>query len=276
MKSLSSLKKHISVPCDVVVWNNGGPSDLIEKHLTEQSPSDFSVFLFQSKKNLGFAPGVNRASEVLPERSFDALLLLNSDAILLSSLDKTQFEALMNLNAVVGLKVYNDELKTHRQKSARSFPNVLTSVTSRQSILAKLFPKNPWTKKYLGNSLNENVLQKVDWVSGCALFCPIKIWKALGAFDEAYFFGVEDVDFGRKAQKSKIPVYFYPFLEVLHIGGLAATKRAWKSDFYHHLGMWNYFLKWSHPLSFFFGIFIFCGIFLRFATRRLVQIRTDF
>ena len=276
VECLKSLETHIKIKTDVVVWNNGGATDLISDHAKKLLNPDINIFVVPSKSNVGFAPGVNRACEWKPERDFEALLLLNSDATLLTRLDEAKFQELLALKSVVGFKVYNNAQKTERQKSARSFPSLITSFTSRQSFVAKIFPNNPWTKKYLNLDLSENTPQKVDWVSGCALFTSHVVWKKLGAFDEAYFFSVEDVDLGRTAQKKSVPVLYYPGIEVLHVGGVAAGRSAWKSDFYHHLGMWVYFIKWARPLEFLVCPFVFAGILFRFLFRRVYQVKTGF
>ena len=276
-KSFSScLLEKVKVNCDVVLWNNGGEVNLLKSYFENSHSPNLKFYLLQSPRNIGFAPGVNQAALWNREKSYEGLLLLNSDAILFDEFTDEHLKKLLDLNGIAGLKVFNDLHRHHRQKSARSFPSLMTAFASRQSVLAKIFPNNPWTQKYLGAELTENETTTVDWVSGCALFCPRLIWEKLKAFDEAYFFGIEDVDLARKAKELRVPVYFYPPLSVLHIGARASHRRAWKSDFYHHLGMWNYFIKWSNPFKLILGPFIFLGILLRFFSRRFVQIKTEF
>ncbi len=267
---VASLQKYLRVPAELVFWNNGG--DLDELLRLQKSVKEFEIVIAGQGKNLGFATAVNRAIEVMttsPKAA--AYLLLNPDAELLSSFTPEILTRLMELQGVAGLRVYNDAQKNRRQSNARHFPHLLTALTGREGLLTRFFPHNPLSRRYLGDTLKEDQLHRVDWVSGCALFCPRNIWDKLRGFDEAYFFAVEDVDLGRRAARMQIPVYFAPWVDIAHEIGSSARKRPLKTDFYHHLGMWIYFVKWAHPLSFILGPFVFFGIALRFAFRRVFR-----
>ncbi len=268
---LDSLKKHLLAPAELVIWSNGGDFESVKKWIENQKNSlNFKIVLGGLGKNLGFAAGVNRAAELESGSDWNSLLLLNPDAVLSTDLNTEHLSQLIGLNAISGLRVFNDLKKTHRQSSARSFPHFLTALTGREGLLTRWLPNNSWSTKYLGTQLDADVIQKVDWVSGCALFMPRNLWQRLKGFDESYFFAVEDVDLGRKAQRAGIPIFYAPIIDVVHLIGTSSAKRPAKSDYYHHLGMWIYFLRWTGPLGFLFSPFVFLGIWARYLYRRLV------
>lgn len=268
---LASLQAQIKIPAEIVLWNNGGDLEFAQVWVQANAPLNFDLVIAGSGKNLGFACAVNRAAEVDSGKNWDALLCLNPDATLLSPIDENILGQLLALNGLAGLRVFNDAGRRVRQMNARSFPSWRSSISGREGLLTRYFPQNPWSKKYLGQNLDTTTIQRVDWVSGCALFCPRDLWQRLKGFDEAYFFAVEDVDLGRKAQKNKVPVFYAPLVDVAHEIGSSARKRPLKSDLYHHLGMWIYYIKWSSPLGFLLGPFVFLGIGARFLFRRVCR-----
>jgi len=267
-KLTESLEKHVKVPYEFVIWDNS-PSEVHHEFKKNSILAPHIHFLGESR-NLGFAKGINRACEHSTSSDVESLLLLNPDAFLASDIDLNVIQQLSAQPGIIGLQVFNDSQKTIRQNSARSFPNFLTSITGREGLLTRLFPNNPWSKKYLRSDLSSSNFhkeQQVDWVSGCALFCSKKIWEKLNGFDEQFFLYVEDVDLGKKAQLLRIPVFYLPIVDVIHFSRTLSGKRPWKSDFHHHFGMLQYWWKWSRLPEKVLLPAVFLGISLRYAFR---------
>ena len=96
-------------------------------------------------------------------------------------------------------------------------------------------------------------IKKVDWLSGCFLVTNKKFLNMCGGFDERYFLYFEDVDLCRTAKELGFEIIYYPFLEVIHIGGYASSqsKGLIKSILLNktsrlHIKSWIiYILKWK-------------------------------
>jgi N-acetylglucosaminyl-diphospho-decaprenol L-rhamnosyltransferase len=243
---LASLQKHMQLPYELVIWDNGGCAEAI-KQLQQDLAGKVQLVAGGNGANLGFGKAVNLAAALQTHLSPDSIFLLNPDAKLASDFTIDHWQALHQQNALTGLQVFNDEALLDRQASARNFPNFMTSVAGREGILTKIWPNNPFSKAYLQNDLPNTGWQKVDWVSGSAVWVSMDRWKALGGYDERYFLYVEDVDLGRKAQNLHIPVLFYPDIKVVHhIGGTRKKgKNNRKAEWHHHMGMLKYHLKWG-------------------------------
>lgn len=257
------------VPAEIVVWDNGGGRERIEAWIAARP--HLPIFRYRVEgagQNIGFGAAVNRAAELAGSPEWTHLILLNPDATIASRVVRPTIEGLARRPGIAGLRVYDDAAKTRRQASARFFPSYLTAVTGREGWLTKLWPSNPWSQKYLGAALDPNNESNVDWVSGCGLWVDRESWTKLKGFDESYFMYAEDVDLGRKAERTKIPVRYAPVIDIVH-RGRGTAKASWRSDYYHHMSMWVYHVKWSGPWGMLVGPFVFIGIWLRFLVRRL-------
>lgn len=243
---IASLQKHMKIAFELVVWDNGGCAEAVEA-LQKTHAGSLHLIVGGDGSNIGFGKAVNLAAALQTAQAPDSIFLLNPDALLASDFNETHWEALHQKNALTGLQVFNDQALQDRQASARSFPNMMTSVAGREGILTKIWPSNPFSKAYLQNDLPASGWQQVDWVSGSAVWVSMAQWQKLGGYDERYFLYVEDVDLGRKALEFQVPVLFYPEIKVVHhIGGTRKKgKNNRKAEWHHHMGMLKYHLKWG-------------------------------
>lgn len=269
-KLLLSLRKHLKVPAELVVWDNDGATKVALSSWLEKNAAPCPVVFGGDGRNLGFGAAVNRALEMKTGREPSHALLMNADSELASDLDDKAWTRLVSLGGVVGLRLYDDAKKTRRQASARSFPGWKTAVSGREGWLTRLWPANPWSRRYLGGDLPADRESRVDWVSGCGLFCGLETWKKLGGFDERYFMYAEDVDLGRAARELGIPVHYSPAVDVVHAVRGSTGRRSLKADLYHHRSMWAYYWKWASPASRLLSPFIALGIFARLLIRRVL------
>lgn len=61
--------------------------------------------------------------------------------------------------------------------------------------------------------------QDVDWATGAALLVRREAWDAVGGFDPAYRFYVEEIDFQRRVRDAGWQVAYEPAAVVVHHGG---------------------------------------------------------
>ncbi len=267
---LDSLERHIEFTSEIVLWDNANDSKYVDEYLKNHPQFPHKIILKGHEGNLGFSKAANKAAQLKSSIEPNGILFLNPDGFLASPITKKIFDEMLKLNALIGLRVFNDATKNFRQASARNFPGSLTALFGREGYLSRLWPQNPWSRKFLNSDIDPNKIQKVDWVSGCALFCPASLWKTLNGFDENYFLYVEDVDLGRKAQEQNIPVIYFPKIDVVHtIKGSSEGHSLWP-DIYHHQGMWKFYLKWAGPKKYICAPFVALGIIFRFCLRRFI------
>ncbi len=262
-----SLCEKIEIPSELYIWDNS-PSSLYNQR--PRLEGSIPVRFLGNGENLGFGTGINNScfeKAVNLNRSPNSFLILNPDTSLLDSISSEILKKWMSLGGIVGLGVFSDTEKKIRQASARSFPSVATGLTHRTGILTRIWPENPWSRKYLGQSLDPHEIQKVDWVSGCAIFSPAEIFKTLEGFDTHYFLYVEDVDLGQKSKALRLHVYFDPAVAVFHKGATSSKSSPLIADWYHHRGMLRYSWKWSGFWGRVFWPLKAAGILIRFFLR---------
>lgn len=168
------------------------------------------VHLIENRDNLGFARANNQA---IARASGNYIVLLNSDAelkhntipILIGFLD-THPDA-----AMAGPKMLGDN---HRvQNSFDNFPCLLTELVNK-SLLRIVFPS-----KFSGKPLKRTQAFEVDSLIGACVAVRRKAVTDTGAFDEDYFFFMEETDWCLRLRKKGWRIYHVPEATVLHRQG---------------------------------------------------------
>lgn len=200
-----------------------------------------TVRVIEHRRNLGFAAAVNRGIEALPAAS--VIALLNPDAELL---DDGLLAAAAYLEAspdvgVLGGRILNPDGTI--QPSARAFPSHRNALFNRHSLLTRLFPRNPWSRRYLMTDWSHDDIRPVDWVSGAFMLIHRRALDAVGRFDDGYFFSIEDVDFCRRVHDAGLQVHYFPRASVRHRVGGSSRRAVYRAMAGHHQGMWRYYRK---------------------------------
>jgi GT2 family glycosyltransferase len=71
-------------------------------------------------------------------------------------------------------------------------------------------------------SWDHNSIRNCDWVPGCYYLIRREVIERVGMFDPRYFIYYEEVDHCRAVRAAGWRVIYYPFTEVVHIGGESA------------------------------------------------------
>ena len=108
--------------------------------------------------------------------------------------------------------------------SARSYPGPLTFLFNRYSLLTRLFPANPWSRRYLLTDWNHDTPRDVDWVSGACMCAARAAIDAVGPMDDGFFMFNEDVDWCRRMRTSGWAVSYVPDAVVIHHIGASRRK----------------------------------------------------
>ena len=106
--------------------------------------------------------------------------------------------------------------------------------------------KNSKVSEYLCKDIDQTKTQEVDWAMGAALFMNRETYAQLGGFDQRYFLYMEDEDLCLRAWKQKIPVIYYPEIEMIH-NHLRGSTRLSRKTFLHLQSLVKYF--WRHGFN---------------------------
>ncbi len=226
---LESLR-HQSKKSDVLVVDNGSIDNSIEL-LESQFPE---VILIKLPKNTGFAGGVNTGIKYALEKDYNAVALLNNDAIA----DKKWLSRLIdtlesdNKVGIVTSKILREDKKL--LDSTGDFYNAWGTATprGRDSIDTGQFDKDT----------------DVFGASGGASLYRTELFKDIGLFDEDFFAYYEDIDISFRARLAGWEILYEPSSIVYHkVGATSGTVRGFTT--YHSLKN-LFFLSYKNlPLS---------------------------
>ena len=184
-------------------------------HVAERFPA---VRLIRATENLGFGPANNRGFEVATGRY---LVLLNSDAFLAPD-TLARAVALMARHpdaGIGGARLVGEEGAP--QPSARAFPSVWRDALVMSGLAAR-YPRS----RVLGvpdrTWADPDVAARVDWVPGAFMIAPRTLIAQLGGFDPRFFLYYEEVDLCRRVRAAGKAVWYWPALEVVHVGGASS------------------------------------------------------
>jgi GT2 family glycosyltransferase len=225
----SLLSQQVEGGFEVIVVDNASADGTVEA-VRENFPA---VKVIANANNRGFAAANNQALAVARG---EYVLLLNPDTVVPAG-------ALGALLAVadqhpqagaLAPKLLNTDGSL--QLSCRRFPNPWAALF-RNTILGRLFPKEPWTREYLMADWPHDEVREVDWASGAALLLRRAAIEQVGWLDEHFFWGSEDVDYCKRLWEAGWRVLYTPQPAIIHrIGG--STDRAVLPTIYRRHASW--------------------------------------
>ena len=146
--------------------------------------------------------------------------------------------------AIAGPRLLDQDGAT--EHSARAFPDHLTFLFNRYSLLTRLFPNNRFSRRYLLSDWDHLSLREVDWLSGAFLMVRRAAIDQVGSLDEAFFMFNEDVDWCRRMKQAGWANVYVPEAQVVHYVGASRSRVAPRVIVERHRGMIHYFHK-HHP-----------------------------
>jgi N-acetylglucosaminyl-diphospho-decaprenol L-rhamnosyltransferase len=175
-----------------------------------------NVKLIENPTNVGFGRANNQA---LPWIRGRYVLLLNTDAFMAPDTLKTTVD-FMNAHprcGVLGVKLVGRD--GAMQPSCRYFPTPWNVFLARTG-LKRFFPG---TRLVDDMSWDHASVRECDWVPGCYYLMRREVIERVGLFDPRYFLYYEEVDHCRRVRQAGWSVNYYPFTQVVHIGGESAA-----------------------------------------------------
>jgi GT2 family glycosyltransferase len=202
--------------CEILVVDNGS-TDLSPEMVEEDFPQ---VTLLRSDVNLGFGGGNNLALRQARGRYF---VLLNSDAFFVPGALPLAIRH-MDENPQVGLggcRLIGRDGSS--QPSSRCFHSVLGDAIVLTG-LAAVFPKSRIFGRFDRTWADPSQPAAVDWVPGAFSIVRPSALQQVGLFDQDFFLYYEEVDLCRRMKKAGIPVWYWPDILVIHLGGESSRQ----------------------------------------------------
>jgi GT2 family glycosyltransferase len=241
----------------VIVYDNTANNGIgfVEKKFPQ-------VTVLHDGRNLGFAAAANKA---LAESAAPYVTLLNPDTIVLKGFFSTVLSYMENHGEVgiAGPAILNPDGSV--QGSARSFPNALTGLFGRGSILTKLFPKNRISRaNILTDRSHGGSPIEVDWVSGACMVVRRKAIDQVGPLDQRFFLYWEDADWCKRMRARGWKVVYFPVPRVVHYVGASSSKRIFRSILDFHVSAYKLFCKYSNSRTQLASPLVACALASRF------------
>ncbi len=176
-----------------------------------------AIELIENPTNIGFGRANNQALALARGRY---VLLLNTDAFVSSdTLVKTVgFMDAHSSYGVLGVKLVGPDGSL--QPSCRNFPTPWNAFLVSTG-LARFFPGARLVDEM---SWDHESLRECDWVPGCYYLVRSEVIRKVGLFDPRYFLYFEEIDHCRAVRRAGWSVVYYPFTQVVHLGGASAEK----------------------------------------------------
>ena len=240
---LASLRAAFGgVTAEIVVVDNASTDDTLAVVRTQPD-----VRVIAMPANLGFAGGVNAGLKASTGR-YAAWINPDTEVVEGTFSDVITWLDAHPAAGVAGLQLVDGEGRV--EPSDRGFPGFHSALGHRYSLLTRLWPGNPFSKRYLRTGADRGAIRRADWVSGAALVHRRALASDLGGVDEQFFMYCEDVDFCYRASKRGSETWYVPLVTLRHeIGASAArVKRAMIRA--RHDSLWRYYRKHyrRHPV----------------------------
>jgi N-acetylglucosaminyl-diphospho-decaprenol L-rhamnosyltransferase len=187
------------------------------------------VAIVETGRNLGYAAGANRGiarteAPVVAVCNADVQVEAGAAAALLR-----RFDAEPDL-AALGPAIVDSH--GTRYPSARRIASVTDAVG--HGTLLRVWPGNPFTRRYRQLDADPDRARDVDWVSGASVWLRRAALDEVGGWDERYFMYAEDVDLCWRLRLDGWRVSFEPAATVVHVQGASTARHPYRMIVAHH------------------------------------------
>ncbi|MHC4124856.1 MAG: glycosyltransferase family 2 protein [Planctomycetota bacterium] len=200
------------------------------------------INLTKNPENIGLTRALNF---ILKKVSGNYILFLDSD----TQLKDGALQGLLSFLSrnrqagIAGARIYNAEGSI--QETVRRFPGFNSGLFGRRSLITRLFPDNPISRKLMCmESLNAYEPFEVDYVSAACMMMKREVFDKIGFMDKVFFVYWCDVDWCRRARNSGFKVFCIPSAKVIHYEmNQPWRKKSSKMIIDFHKGAYNYYRK---------------------------------
>ncbi len=237
-RCLESISASALQDAEILVFDNAS-SDGTPDHVDREFPE---TRLVRSPRNVGHTRGVNRAMALARG---EYVLVLDNDTELVGDAIAHILDFLAGRTNVgmVAPRTLNSDGSV--QESARRFPRPLNGLFGRQSVLTRLFPGNPLSRRYLlSDRLADAEPYAVEQISSACMLFRRELFDTVGPWDEGYPGYWVDSDWCFRVGKAGWKIYCVPQARVIHHeqnrrGKRKSLRRIWM----FHYGAYRFYRK---------------------------------
>ena len=258
-----------SEPYEVIVVDDAS-ADATSEMVRARFPQ---VRLLRNEVNRHYATSNNRAFQLARGQY---LFLLNNDTIVLpQALDRMlAFLGEHPEAGAVGSKLLNEDGTV--QGSVKSLPNPGSALFGARSIITRMFPSNPYSRKHLLH-LDRDMTEPfvAGYVSSASIMIPRQVVEKVGELDRRLSYHV-DADYCKRIADAGYKCYYLPTATIIHLdhkgGTMVSLRRRFRSLVEFHVGSYIFYRKhirqspWS-PMQ----VIVVVGLFSRFLVSLAVQ-----
>jgi GT2 family glycosyltransferase len=212
----SVLAECSTIKAEILVVENAstdGSGEMLERDFPQ-------VTVLKSEINLGFGNANNVALRVARGRYF---VLLNSDAFFAPGALALAIKHMDEQPdcGLGGCKLVGRNGES--QPSSRCFHTVTNDAVVLSGLAAR-FPKSKFFGRFDRTWADEMQPARVDWVPGAFTILRPSMLEKVGLFDPNFFLYYEEVDLCLRFRRAGIPVWYWPDIVVIHIGGESSRQ----------------------------------------------------
>lgn len=238
MPCLRSLRASSFRDLEIVVIDNGSVDGTIER-LEKSFPE---VRLIRNADNVGHTRAVNQGFRAARG---ELAMVLDADTEI-DPAALSEMVGFLDANPDVGLvapRAFNSDGTV--QESARNFPSPINGLFGRQSALTRLFPDNPFTRRYLKREcVHATQPFQVESVAASCMLLRKSLIDRLGEWDEGYFAYFVDTDWCYRLKKAGERVFCVPGARLVHHEQNRPTnKRSARRIWLFHEGALRFYRK---------------------------------
>ncbi len=225
---------------EVIVVENGVALEPGEYALRGDAARWISVRRIHNDVNRGVAPARNQGLAAAQGRF---LMLLDVDTRVAQGALK-QLVTFMDLHPEVGLVGPRlEDAQGHLQLTCRKLPTLGSKILRRMP--------GTWARAALADEMlatyDHRTPRAVDYVIGACQVIRRATYEQVGALDENFFYGPEDVDYCIRVWRAGWGVMYVPQAVVVHEEQRLTHRRALsRLTLVHSWGLARYFMKWRY------------------------------
>jgi len=246
---LNSINKASKdVPYEVIIVNNNSP-----KPLPASITKNRAFKKINNAKNVGYGKAINQAAKMAKGKY---LLILNPDTICLKD----------SIDLMVEKLEEDKKIGVIGPQLVDKYGNVLHSIGSMPKLpdalfvfspINKIWPNNPYSKRYLAKDIDRNKEQETDTVGGAAMIFRKKVFDEVKGFDERFFMYFEEADICYRLKHLGYKILYYPSAKIIHLLGRSTSDKTWIRKTFEQ-SRYEFFKKYyGIPIAFI------CELFLR-------------
>jgi|APLak6261664116_1056043.scaffolds.fasta_scaffold00544_1 N-acetylglucosaminyl-diphospho-decaprenol L-rhamnosyltransferase len=238
-RCLESIQRLNLSGMEILIIDNGSADDTVDKLNLQFGDT---VRLHVNPINLGLPAAVNIG-----------LKLVRGEYVMLLDVD-TEVEPNAAARLLAFMEAHPDvaliapRIRTSEgqdERTARNLPSVTSGLFGRQSLFARKFPNNPFTRRYLASTHHNNSTPyQVEQVSAACMFFRQSLFDTVGPWDEKYRCYWVDTDWCARLKKLSAKVYCVPQARIIHYENNRAGKKKSTWRIWHfHIGAYRLYRK---------------------------------